>query len=128
MKTRKIIKALPVVAALALAGCMSSGTQVTEQQASQFKAGVTSREQVMAALGAPNATSIAADGTRIDVYMHVHAAANAASYIPIVGALAGGAHATTNSATFTYSKAGMLQAVSTTSADSEAHTGLLNQR
>lgn len=114
--------------ALVVMGCASSGTMVTEQQAGQFQKGVTTREQVIAKLGQPNSSSAMDDGTRADVYVHVHAAANAASYIPVVGLLAGGANSTTNTATFTYDKTGLLKTIATSTGQAEVNTGLLNQK
>lgn len=113
--------------AIILAACASGGTMVTANQAAQFQKGVSTRQQVVGSLGAPNSTSVADDGTRIDVYYHIHAAANGASYIPIIGILAGGANSTTNSAIFTYDKVGILLRVQTQEGQATVNTGLLNQ-
>lgn len=112
---------------LGLAGCASGGTMVSEQQAAEFQKGVSTRAQVLAKLGQPNSTTVAPDGTRIDVYAHVHAAANGASYIPVVGLLAGGGSGQTNTATFIYDTAGVLKSVSTSASSTQVNTGLLNQ-
>lgn len=114
------------LAALLMAGCASSGTMVTEQQAGQFQDGVTTRAQVIAKLGDPNQATIASDGTRTDIYMHVSARADGASFIPVVGLLAGGANSKTNTATFTYDKDGLLKTVATSTGQSHVNTGLLN--
>lgn len=110
-----------------LAGCASSGTMVTETQAGQFQKGVSTRNQVIGALGQPNNTTLAPDGTRTDAYVHVHAAANGASYIPVVGLMAGGASSTMNTATFIYGPDGVLKSVTTSTGQSQVNTGLLNQ-
>lgn len=120
---KKMFLALALVA---LAGCASSGTQVTEQQTTQFQKGQTTRSEVIAKLGQPQASTKMDDGTRVDVYSYVHAAANAASYIPVVGLFAGGAHSTTNTATFTYGKNDVLEKIDTTTASADVHTGLAN--
>lgn len=119
---------LSLALAAVLAGCISSGTMVTEGQAGQFQKGVTSRQQVIAKLGAPDNTTLMDDGTRVDAYVHTRAAANAASYIPVVGLLAGGANSTSNTATFTYDRAGVLKAISSGSSEADVGTGLLNQK
>lgn len=124
MAIRNVIGA----AALALmAGCASSGTMVTANQAAQFEKGKATRAQVIAQLGQPNASTVLNDGTQIDVYVHAYAAANGASYVPVVGLLAGGASGTTNTATFTFGKDGVLKAVTTSSGQAQSKTGLLNQ-
>ena len=92
---------------------------VTEQQAAQFEKGAATRSQVIAKLGQPNASTVMNDGTRIDVYMHIHAAANAASYVPVVGLMAGGASSSSNSATFIDGPDGVLKSTSATSGQTQ---------
>jgi outer membrane protein assembly factor BamE (lipoprotein component of BamABCDE complex) len=113
---------------LLLAGCASSGTMVTEQQAGQFQDGVTTRAQVIAKLGQPNQATLSSDGTRIDIYVHVTASADGATFIPVVGLLAGGANSKTNTATFTFDKEGLLKTVATSTGQARVNTGLLNQK
>ena len=110
-----------------LAGCVSSGTKVTAEQAGQFQKGVTTRAQVIGRLGAPNSSSVLNDGRRIDVYVHIQASADAASYVPVVGLMAGGASSSSTTATFTYDAGGVLQTVSTSEGQNHVKTGLANQ-
>ena len=117
-----------LAALLLLAGCASSGTMVTEQQAGQFQDGVTTRDQVIAKLGEPNQATLASDGTRTDIYVHVSARADGASFIPVVGLLAGGANSKSNTATFTYTKDGVLKSAATSVGQAHVNTGLLNQK
>lgn len=116
-----------VAVALLLSGCVSSGTKVSEQQVQSFQKGTATRAQVIAALGAPTSTLVQNDGSRIDVYMHIQASANTASFVPIVGLFAGGAKGTSDSATFTYDGAGILQRSAWGHSDSNVKTGILNQ-
>lgn len=120
-------KWLLLALSLALGACASGGTMVTEQQARAFKSGVSTRDEVVKALGAPNSTTLTADGTRIDVYAHISARANAASYIPLVGLMAGGATGEATSATFVYDRVNVLKSVSTSSSATQVSSGLLNQ-
>lgn len=110
------------------AGCVSSGTKVTAQQATAFEAGKTSEAQVIAALGRPNSVSVLADGTKIDIYMHIAAHATAASYVPIVGLFAGGAKGDSDTAVFTFGPDGVLQSTSTSTSHSDVNTGIANQK
>ncbi|MES2253660.1 MAG: hypothetical protein V4559_01320 [Pseudomonadota bacterium] len=124
----KYFSAASLAALLLLAGCASGGTMVTEQQAGQFQNGVTTRAQVIAKLGQPNQATLSSDGTRIDIYVHVSASADGATFIPVVGLLAGGANSKTNTAIFTYDKDGMLKTAATSIGQSRVNTGLLNQK
>ena len=121
-------KFIPVTAAiLFLTGCASSGTKVTQEQADQFVQGQTTKAQVIAALGQPNRVTTGPDGSTTIMYVHAHASANAASFIPVVGLLAGGATSTSESALFKFDGAGVLQSHTTSQGTNDVATGLLNQ-
>jgi len=111
----------------ALAGCMSSGTKVTATEASQFKVGTTTEQQVIAALGQPEQSETQTDGTKVETYTHTAAHATAASYVPIVGLFAGGAKGATQSVTFTFNPHGVLKSESSSHGHEDVHTGLFNQ-
>jgi YD repeat-containing protein len=113
---------------LALGGCVSSGTQVTEDQANQFVRGRTTEAEVVAALGQPDSTTRSEDGSRIDAYTYVKASANAASFIPYVNILAGGSTAKYTTVAFTFDPNGRLKGWTSTSGKSDVNTGLLNQK
>jgi outer membrane protein assembly factor BamE (lipoprotein component of BamABCDE complex) len=119
-------QAATLLAALALAGCVSSGTQVTEEQAGQFQKGITTEQEVIAKLGTPNATTRQSDGSAVIVYTYVRARPNAVDFVPIVGLLAGGATAQANTVTFTFDSSGVLKSYSATASNSEVHTGIAN--
>ncbi|MDE2466158.1 MAG: outer membrane protein assembly factor BamE [Alphaproteobacteria bacterium] len=112
--------------ASALAGCVSAGTQVTEQQAQQFKKGITTESQVIAKLGSPTTTTIKDDGTRVDTYVFTHATPNAVDFVPVVGLLAGGAHGKSTQVAFTFNKSGVLQSYASTTSNVDMHTGVFN--
>lgn len=118
---------LATLVAVALAGCVSSGTKVTEKDMSGFQRGVTTEQEVITRLGAPNMTSLADDGTRIDRYLYVHASPNAANFIPIVGLMAGGAKGTSTTVQFIYDNNGVLKSYSSSSSQMKVNTGLANQ-
>jgi outer membrane protein assembly factor BamE (lipoprotein component of BamABCDE complex) len=112
---------------LILAGCVSSGTKVTQQQLTQFQVGKTTEAEVIAAFGAPTSSSVATDGSKTDVYQHISAHANAATYIPIVGIFAGGAKSTADTAVLNFDQQGILRSTSSSTAHSDVNTGLANQ-
>lgn len=121
-------KLLIPLLALALSGCMSSGTQVTEEQAGQFTKGVTTEAQVIARLGPPQSTVRNDDGSRIDAYTYMKASANAVDFIPYVGLLAGGSTGKYTTVAFTFDSAGVLKSYSSSSGTQDINTGLLNQK
>jgi outer membrane protein assembly factor BamE (lipoprotein component of BamABCDE complex) len=112
---------------LSIFGCTSFGTKVTEQQAAQFAPGKTTRDQVIANLGQPNQNMRNADGSSTLVYSHLSMSMNAATFIPIVGALAGGASTSQEMVTFRFDKAGYLIDHSSTNGGSDVSLGLLNR-
>lgn len=111
-----------------IAGCVSSGTKVTQAQLTQLRVGETTESQVIAAFGEPNSVSVAPDGTKTDVYMHIAAHATAASYVPIVGIFASGAKGTAETAVLRFDRRGTLISTSSTETHSDVNTGLANQR
>lgn len=116
-----------MVTVLALAGCASTGTQVTSADMASFVPGQTTESQVIARLGEPNSASVSPDGSRTDIYIYAHASANAASLIPVVGLLAGGATSKSTTATFMFDNRGILRSTSSGHGQSNVNTGLLNQ-
>jgi outer membrane protein assembly factor BamE (lipoprotein component of BamABCDE complex) len=112
---------------MALSGCVSSGTKVTEQQASQFVKGQSTEAQVIAKLGAPDTASRASDGSHVDQYSYVQTSARAASFIPVVGLMAGGADSKVTVVSFTFEPNGVLKDWTSTIANRGVDTGLLNQ-
>jgi len=115
------------VVILSLAGCVSSGTQVTEQQAEQFQKGRSTEADVVAKLGSPNGISRLSDGSHVAVYTHIEAAARAATYIPIVGLMAGGADSKLTTVAFTFGPDGLLKDWTSSAVANGVNTGLLNQ-
>lgn len=111
-----------------LAGCVSSGTKVTESQISAFQVGKTTEAEVIAHLGQPNGRSVGTDGSKSDVYMHISAHANGASYIPIVGLFAGGAKSDSDMAVFNFGPDGILRSTSSNTGHTDLNTGLANQK
>lgn len=112
------------LAVLVLGGCVSTGTKVTADQAAQFKRGVTTEAEMIAALGEPNSTARSADGTITDVYSYAHGSADASSYIPIVGLFAGGGKGKSNMATFIFTPDKVLKDYSTASSATHVKTGI----
>jgi hypothetical protein len=83
---------------------MESGTNFDTAAASSFEAGVATRAEVEARLGAPQSVTTGADGSSIIVYTHVESRANS---------LSGKSEATARSVAYRFDAAGVLQQTST---------------
>ena len=118
---------LAIAAAVILGGCVSSGTKVSEAQAGQFEKGKSTEADVVAKLGAPSTVVRQSDGTHIDQYTHVQTQARAASFIPVVGLMAGGADSSMSIVSFTFTPDGLLKDWTSTQNNTGVNTGLLNQ-
>jgi outer membrane protein assembly factor BamE (lipoprotein component of BamABCDE complex) len=111
-----------------VSACVSSGTSVTPEQLAQLQPGVTTETEIISKLGTPNQSSTLPDGTKMDMYMHLSSSVHAASFIPVVGMLAGGASHHVDSVTFTFNPQGVLKTVAQSNSQQDINTGLLNQK
>ncbi|CAN7597868.1 outer membrane protein assembly factor BamE [Pseudorhodoferax sp. LjRoot39] len=110
------------VVSVALAACAAGGVKVTDDQLTSLKAGETTKAQVLAMLGAPTMQMRLADGTSIVVYSYYEAKVRPATFIPVVGAFAGGSDSSTNTATLRFDAADRL--IDTTSSSSAMGSGM----
>lgn len=94
---------------LVCTSCMAAGTQVREDQLSQFHKGQTAERTVTANLGDPNSNSLLPDGSRLICYSYIQAAARPESFIPVVGAFVGGADMHSNNTCFQFAENGVLK-------------------
>ncbi len=117
-----------ILTMILVAGCASSGTKVTDQQAQKYVNGVTTKDQIISDLGKPDSMTKLADGTSSISYMHVSASANAVNFVPVVGLLAGGAKSTTDTVTFNFDTQLKLVSYTSTTGSQDVSTGLLNQK
>lgn len=95
---------------LALSGCVASGVQVSQEAATQFKEGVTTEAEIIAKLGKPSGVTITG-GQRLISYSGYQSHAKAASFIPIIGAFAGGSDYNISSAAYLIDSQGILQKI-----------------
>ncbi len=82
-----------VLVCFSLAACASAGTKVDPETVASFVKGHTTMGEAEAALGEPNATATKADGSTVLVYTYTRTSVRAVTFVPIVGAFAGGADA-----------------------------------
>ena len=108
--------ALVLSLVITLAGCMSTGVEVRQDQTASFKTGSTTTQDVVSRLGAPTSRTSLPDGSSMLVYSFAAAQARPASFIPIVGMFAGGADSRSSMVMFQFAPDGTLK--STTRSDS----------
>lgn len=109
--------------ALLIAGCVSHGVQVSAEKVAQFKPGVTTEADVVAALGQPTSVT-SMNGQRLLSYAGAQAQARPTSFIPIVGLFAGGADVRYSMTMFKFGADGKLVDTTQTNGASGANTGL----
>lgn len=112
-------KILTFIATAVLAGCASSGVQVTDDQLAQFHEGQTTRQEVIAVLGQPTMTMRNADGTTTLMYTYAEARTRPTTFVPIVGLFAGGVDTRSSNVMMMFGKDGIL----TTYSSSAGQTG-----
>jgi outer membrane protein assembly factor BamE (lipoprotein component of BamABCDE complex) len=111
-----------MMCAAALAGCASSGVQVSQTAATQFKEGVTTESQIVEKLGNPTTTTIA-NGIKTITYTGAQYRTNAASFIPIVGLFAGGTDFSVTVAAYQINNQGVLDKVTYSTSGGTARMG-----
>lgn len=92
-----------------LLGCATVGREISQTQIDTLKQGETTIDQAITTLGQPTTITRTADGRRILAYSFAHAQARPASFIPFVGAFAGGADVRSSLVLITFDSAGILQ-------------------
>ena len=117
-------KLVLIVFAWLAAGCASSGIQVTPEQLAGFKEGATTMNDVIAKLGQPNTSMRNFDGTQTIVYSYSQTQIRPATFIPVVGALAGGADMKMNMAMFRFDAEGKLVHMTSSQSNYGSGSGL----
>lgn len=112
-----------IALALFLAGCASSGVQVSQEAAFQFTEKKSTEADIVGKLGRPTMTTIDS-GMKTLTYSGSQVKIKAASFIPIVGTFAGGTDVQTTAAAYQIDmKTGILQKIIYSNADSSAQAG-----
>lgn len=119
-----IQRTFAAVVLLAVAGCMSSGKEIKQDQLSDLQKGKTTYPEVLAKFGAPNTSTVTSDGLRIINYTHTEAQAKAATFIPVVGLFAGGATGHATAVTLTFDKDGVLQNYTASATSTDVNNGV----
>jgi hypothetical protein len=121
------MRGLTLVLTAFVAGCASAGTRADPRVVAGFVPGQTTVAQAEAALGTPNGQSHSSDGATVLIYSYAHSSLRPTTFIPIVGAFAGGSDTRTETATLHFGPDGRFLSSTSGSGSSGIGTGLLAQ-
>lgn len=99
---------IPLLAAVVMAGCATSGVKIDRGQAAALQPGSTTYADVVARFGPPTSEMVLGGGARMLTYSYVSASARPESFIPIVGAFVGGADSESQAVMFRFGPDGRL--------------------
>lgn len=100
-----------------LAACVTAGVEVRPEQMANFRHGVTTLQDVRAALGPASVETTLDDGSTLLVYTYVTSRPHPESYIPFIGSLVAGADTHSSAAVFLFDSQGLLKSANTTSSN-----------
>lgn len=105
------------------AGCASVGRKLDQGAVDRIKKGETTRNEVLKWLGSPDQIMRMGNGDVIFQYMYVRATAKPETYIPIVGAFAGGANIQNQMVMVTFGPDGVVKDIISTYGATESGVG-----
>ncbi len=106
-----------------LIGCASTGRKIDQSQVQTITKGETTKEQVVARLGSPDRIMKLGNGDTIFTYGYARVTAKPATFIPIVGAFAGGANTQYQSCAVTFGPDGIVKNITSMQGGTEANMG-----
>lgn len=113
-----------VLGVLLFSGCASVGRKLDTAKVEQIKKGETTREQVLKLIGSPDQTTKSSNGDVTFSYMYSRATAKGSSFIPIVGAFAGGVNTQNQTAVVTFGPDGIVKEIVSSYGASDIGMGL----
>jgi hypothetical protein len=113
-----------ILVCLAAGACASAGTKVDPETVASFVRGRTTVAEAEAALGEPNGMEQKADGSTALSYVYTRTSVRAVTFVPIVGAFAGGADAKTQKVVLRFGTDGTYQGADSASGSAGAGYGL----
>ena len=119
MKTTII---LPIILAALLCGCVSYGRKIDQAKVEQIRTGETTRAQVLQLIGSPDQITSTGTGVLLFQYAFVRATPKASTFIPVVGAFAGGANVQNEMVMVTFTN-NIVSAITSTCGGNEMGTG-----
>ena len=112
------------VCALLVCGCASIGHKLDESKVEQIKKGITTRDQVLQLVGSPDQITRDGNGNVTFQYIYSRATTKASTFIPVVGAFAGGANIQTQMLMVTFGTNNVVSDLLNTYGGNEVNTGV----
>ncbi|MFL9866101.1 outer membrane protein assembly factor BamE [Paraburkholderia fungorum] len=115
MKGLRTTMTLSIVCACFLVGCASTVTGIKPEDVSDFRPGVTTKQQVLARLGTPSSASTLPNGSTFLVYASTESRPFSALFISNMNPMGGNNAAPTSTISFEFGPDGVLNASNTVS-------------
>lgn len=119
----RFVTLLLAVAVLA-SGCATVGRRIDPAAIQKLEVGHTTKEQALALLGSPDSMTQVGTGGAMWMYTFARASAKASSFIPVVGAFAGGSNVQSQSLMLTFGADGVLTDFVSSVSGTDVGTGL----
>jgi len=94
--------------ALLCSGCWSYGAKIDDTKLAQIERGKSTRADVEALIGKPATVDFTDSGLEKWIYLHSRSQMRAASLIPVIGIVAGGADTKTETLTVLFNTGGVV--------------------
>lgn len=122
------IRTISIIAlCVGLLGCATYGREIDNSYVQTIKKGETTEREIRMHLGSPISVGVSEDGNRSLTYMYSHSQADAISYLPIIGELAGSVDTTSQMLQIWVDTNGVVKNYSfTTSSTDENNESLLS--
>jgi len=108
---------------VSIVGCATVGRKLDQSSVDRIQKGKTSQQEVLAWLGSPDQI-MRINGMETFSYRYVRAAAKPATYIPIVGAFAGGVNMQQQVVVVAFDEAGIVRNIVSNQGGTESGYGL----
>jgi hypothetical protein len=105
-------------------GCASAGRPIAQQNVSKIKTGVTTEADLVRMFGPPNSKSLTSDGKILMMWIYSESQVKGTTFIPIVGAFAGGVDSRTQTLSVLIGSNGKVVRYTTNDSPIEARSGL----
>lgn len=117
-----------LITAALLAGCASAGRPIAQQNVSQIKTGVTTETDLVRLFGPPNSKSLSSEGKTLMMWVYSESQVKGTTFIPIVGAFAGGVNSRTQTLQVLIGRNGKVERYVTNDSPIEARSGIGSQQ
>ena len=112
------------VLALAIWGCATAGRKIDQAAVEKIQKGQTTKAEVKSLIGAPDQVMKDGDGNETWTYMYVRAVVKGESFIPVVGAFAGGSKTQNQMTIVHFDSNGVVKQVQTSYGGMDVDSGL----